>query len=90
MTRLCDCGDPTCVEYLNDCFSLAYDVSEMEGKLIEFEDEFESLDSLSQADILQDWIGILRERYDEVTGADFLKDHGATTMNEEPPTGTTH
>lgn len=74
MTRVCDCGNESCIDYLTDCFTLSYDPEFMEGKIIEFEEEFEQLDSLSQADVLKDWIELLQAKYENVTGDGFLQD----------------
>jgi hypothetical protein len=87
MTRICDCGDKECLNYLKDCFSLVYDEWGMEGGILEFGDGFEHLDSLSQADLLKDWIELLTTKYNSVTGDDFLSDIGRTEMNDEPPSG---
>jgi len=72
--RVCDCGNEHCADFMKDCFGLTYDPEFMEGSLSEYEDEFECLDSLSQADLLKDWIGLLQDKYDAVIGPGFLED----------------
>lgn len=61
------------------------DVGTGEGDLV-ISGDFLELDSLLQADLLKDWIGLFQRCYDEVTGPDFLKDLGRTEINESPPT----
>jgi hypothetical protein len=77
---------------MEDAFMLTYDPEFMEGELAEYADEdgntFDDLDSLSKADLLQDWIGLLQRKYEEVTGDGFLSDLGATEINGAPPTDT--
>lgn len=68
----CDCGE--CLEFESiweDVGSLEYHPEIGEGRIDL--SEISQLDWLTQADILQDWIGILIEQYNKVTNPKYIE-----------------
>jgi hypothetical protein len=63
------------VRYAKDVGTLEFDPLTGEGK-IRFSEWFFNANDLTQADCLQDWIGLLTCEYDQlVAEEDFLDDH---------------
>ena len=72
--------------YAEDVGTLEWDPMNGEGE-IRFTQWFMDADSLTQADCLQDWIGLLQRDYDQLMSddGDFLEDHRIDT--DEPTMG---
>ena len=75
-------NDRTYIRRAKDVGTLEYDDCTGEGE-IRFNGWFDSQDTLTQADVLSDWIGMLTAAYNEVIGDGFLED--LRTVDPEDP-----